>query len=185
MAFTRNNRDLVTRAGTGLRMVIESLLLPSSDDEAAAFDGVRQGVAAMLDDFSLSQAPSTTALATQAWVEQLASAARTTTTNGSDQTNVVARGVVVVVDLTAFVTAASLQLTVERKNAAGTYTVIATGVALTAVGRAVIVIDPLAGTKPAGVDDSVSAGLPHEWRVAMVHGNANSHTYSVTAYPIR
>jgi hypothetical protein len=120
-----------------------------------------------------------------AWVQQLASAARTTTTNGPDQENLVARGVLVVLDLTAFVTAASVQLTVERKNADGSYTQIAAAPALAAVNRSVILVDPLAGAEPAEVGDSVSMELPHEWRVRVVHGNANSHTYSVTAYPIR
>ncbi|HLA81832.1 MAG TPA: hypothetical protein VJP78_09505 [Thermoleophilia bacterium] len=183
MAFIKGNTDLVVRAATGLRMVVETLLLPSADDEAAGFDSVRQSVAALIDDYVTQRAA--TALASQAWVEQLASAARTASTNGPDQVNTTARGVLVVLDLTAFTTAASVQLTIERKNAAGTYTQIAASAALAEVNRLVVLLDPLAGTEPAGVGDSVSAGLPNGWRVRVVHGNANSHTYSVTAYPIR
>jgi hypothetical protein len=183
MSFTRNNADLVTRAAVGLRMVTETLGLPSGDDEAAAFEGVKQTVAALLDDFTTQRAA--TALTTQNWTTELASATRTATADGPDRVNTTARGLVAVLDLTAFVTAASVQLLIQRKNAAGTYTTIVTGVALTAVGRAILLLDPLAGTEVAGVDDSVSAGLPHEYRVRVVQGNANDHTYSVASYAIR
>jgi len=186
MAFdqaTKAANGLRDRIGAGLSMVVESVksaMAPESR-ETATFLAAAQSASHVMSrsDYGRSD------LATQDWVQQLASAARTTSTNGPDQTNLIARGAIVVLDLTAFVTAASIQLTVERKNADATYTQIAAGPILAAVNRSVVLIDPLAGAESAGVGDSVSAVLPNEWRVRVVHGNANSSTYSVTAYPIR
>lgn len=182
--FSRGNREAIDRLGAALRMVYESQKLgydTLTGDERDAYEGAMSQLACL---FAGPLVPRDT-FATGAWVQQLASAARSATTNGPDQVNTSARGVVVVLDLTAFVTAASAQLTVERKNADGSYTAIASAPALTAVNRSVVLVDPFAGTEPAGVGDSVSGVLPRDWRVRVVHGNANSHTYSVTAYPIR
>lgn len=182
--FSRGNRENVDRLGTALRMVYETYKLgfdTLTGDERDAYEGC---MAQMLGVFGTGLVPRD-AFPAGAWVEQLASAARAASTNGPDQVNVTARGALVVLNLTAFVTAASVQLTVERKNADATYAQIAAAAALTAVNRSVVLIDPLAGAEPAGIGDSVSLVLPRDWRVRVVHGNANSHTYSVTAYPIR
>lgn len=188
MPFTRADRGLVSRAATGLRMVIESLAsaFATPDDDASVFESVRMATGAMLDGGWPMGQDAMIALSSLAPVVVLSSAARTTTTDSADQTNVVARGAVVVLNLTAFVTAASLTLKVQRKNASGSYTDIATAAAaLTANGKAIVVLDPLASDNTVEFSRVQNGALPREWRVEVVHGNANSHTYSVAVYPIR
>lgn len=123
------------------------------------------------------------ALATLAPAEALASAARTATTNSADIVNTRGRGVAVLLNLTAFTTAADLTLKIQRKNADGTYTDILTGVSITATGKSTYILDAVAGAEAGGFTKTAAAMLPQTWRVSVVHGNANSHTYSVGYYP--
>lgn len=107
----------------------------------------------------------------------LASAARTATTASADLGNPDARGVMIFLDLTAFVTAASLTLSIQGKDpASGKYVTLLSGAAVTTVSTNVYTVHP-AITETANVDAAVP--LPATWRVNVVHGNANSTTYSV------
>jgi len=73
----------------------------------------------------------------------------------------------VVVDLTAFVTAASLTVTIDTLDAlTGKWVNVATGTAIAAVSTVGL----------------LATGLAGPYRVTVTHGNANSHTYSVTAH---
>jgi hypothetical protein len=107
----------------------------------------------------------------------LASAARTTTTASGDISNPDGRGVWVVLDLTAFTTAASLTLSIQGKDpASGKYVTLFTSAAVTTVSTNAYVVYP-GITETANVDASVP--VPKTFRVNVVHGNANSTTYSV------
>lgn len=73
----------------------------------------------------------------------------------------------VVVDLTAFTTAASLTVTIDTfDDLTGKWVNVATGTAIAAVSTVGLLAQGLAG----------------KYRVTVTHGNANSHTYSVTAH---
>jgi hypothetical protein len=113
----------------------------------------------------------------------LTSAARTATTVTADQTNHNGKGVHVVLDLTAFVTAASVTVKLQGKDAFGNYYDLTTPpAALTAVGKQIIELYPGASAAASGeVTQRTSAVLPRVWRVVVTHGNANSHTYRVAA----
>lgn len=109
----------------------------------------------------------------------LASAARTTDTNSSDQTNYNAKGVIVYLNISASGGAIDLQLNIQAKDpVSGAYRTInvATG-GVTATGIYLYILYPGAvdtqGTFDAG------GPLPRTWRVNVYHGNANSQTYSV------
>jgi hypothetical protein len=124
--------------------------------------------------YELSAAPS------DAPADILASAARTTTTDSADQVNAGVWGAVFVLNLTAFTTAASLTLKVQRKNADGTYTDIFTApAAITALGKYVYVVAPGIGAVASEFAGTGNKALPGDWRVEVVHGNGNSHTYAV------
>lgn len=116
----------------------------------------------------------------------LATGARTTTqTLGAyanpDETGIV-EAIEVVVDLTAFTTAASLTLSFQEfvpdGAGSGTWSTIISAAALTATGQARLRIGP-EFTSAANV--AVSAFVAPSYRVVVTHGNANSHTYSVVA----
>ncbi len=88
----------------------------------------------------------------------------------------------IILDLTAFVTAASLTLSIEEWNpGAAAFRTVLAGVAITAIGVSRIRIGPSYGNTA-----NVSQGdhLGTQYRVVVTHGNANSHTYSVTAQRI-
>lgn len=109
----------------------------------------------------------------------LASAARTTTQTGSDQSNNSGRGIRVVLDMTNVAAGPSVTLSIEAKdNASGKYVALLTGAAVTTVSTNVYVVYP--GLTPvAGL--VVSDALPRTWRVTVTANNANSGTYSVGA----
>lgn len=117
----------------------------------------------------------------------LASAARTATTDSTDQANATgALGAVFILNLTAFTTAASLTLKLQRKNADGTYTDIFTApAAITALGKYAYLVKMGIGASAAPFDGAGAKALPGDWRIEVVHGNGNSHTYSVAAWLLR
>lgn len=189
MPYTRADSQLVQRAATGLRMVIESLAraFATPDDDATIYDDVRQAIAAqMLDDDVLQMGVTQLALAALAPSVAIASAAYTTSQVSADQVNVPARGVMIVLSNTAGGTG-SVTLNFQRKNADGSYTTLLSAAApvTTAVGKAVLIVDPLVGAASAGIDGTLSAALPREWRVTTTANNANAQTYEVDVYPIR
>jgi len=186
MSFaTQADAALFERAKVGLQMVAATVdPAINATVDATVAQQVQQAVAHVLyADGGMIGSATPPELAP---VALLTSAARTTTTASADQIATVARGAVVVLDLTAFTTAASLILKIRRKNDDASYTDIATAAAaLTAVGKQVVVLDPLAGAEIAGFDKCVSGALPRDWGIQVVHGNGNSHTYAVSAYLIR
>jgi hypothetical protein len=111
----------------------------------------------------------------------LASAARTTTTASAEFANYSGRGGIFVLDLTAFVTAASLTLNVQGKDVtSGKYYNILTATTVTATGTFVYEIFPgSSAAAGAGVTARQASVLPAVFRANITHGNANSHTYSV------
>lgn len=107
----------------------------------------------------------------------IASAAFTATQNSADLYNSDGRGVVVTLDVTAIVTAPSITLSIEGKDpASGKYYTLLSGAAVTTVSTNRYRVHP-AITETANVD--VADLVPFVWRVRIVHGNANSITYSV------
>lgn len=111
----------------------------------------------------------------------LASGARTTTQTLGPYPEVDAggevRAVEVVLNLTAFTTAASLTLSIEEDvTGAGTWVTSIAGVAVTANGASRIRLGP---DFPISANASQTGLIPGRWRVVVTHGNANSHTYSV------
>jgi hypothetical protein len=117
----------------------------------------------------------------------LATGARTTTqtlgpySNPDDSGDVTALDVVV--DLTAFTTAASLTLSIEEfvENDAvggGNWRPSIAAAALTATGQARLRIGPAYSNVASA---SLGDHLGRRYRIVVTHGNGNSHTYSVTA----
>ena len=117
----------------------------------------------------------------------LASGARTTTqtigpyVNPDSIGDVI--GIEVVLDLTAFTTAASLTLSIEEWNqGAGAYRTVLAATALAANGVKRLLITPIT---PTAANATQSGLVGNQYRVVVTHGNANSHTYSVTAKILR
>jgi hypothetical protein len=107
-----------------------------------------------------------------------ASAARIATENSADQLNPFARGVVLVIDVTAAADTPSVVFTVKGKSSLGTdyYTILASA-AITGTGQTVLRIYP--GLTAAN-NTIASDILPRVWRVEAVHADADSITYSVS-----
>ena len=108
----------------------------------------------------------------------LASASRTVTTASADQTNYNARGVHVVLDMTAVGTG-SVTITIQGKDSvSGQYYTLLAGVAVTT--NIVNVYRVFPGST---VTANVSANdiVPRTWRINVVANNANAATYSVAA----
>lgn len=74
----------------------------------------------------------------------------------------------VVVDLTAFTTAASLTVTIDVLDQL--------------TNKWVNVVSAAAITAVSTVGTALAVGIAGPFRVTVTHGNANSHTYSVTAH---
>lgn len=110
-------------------------------------------------------------------VAALASAARTASVNSADLVNDNARGVRIVIDVTALALTPSVIFTVVGKDVlSGKYTAILTSAAITAVGTTTLIVYP--GVTPAA-NLAVSHPLPRLWRLEAAHGDADSITYSV------
>lgn len=111
----------------------------------------------------------------------LASAARTATPTIDAREVVTSLGrtshVEVVLDLTAFATAASLTLKIqEYVEGKADYVDVVAAAALTATGQKRLIWGP---TVPTSANASAT-GIATKYKVVVTHGNANSHTYSVT-----
>jgi len=111
----------------------------------------------------------------------LASGARTTPGASSDQTNHNARGIILIVNVTAVSgTAPTLDVDVEAKDpVSGNYVVIASMTQITTTGTYIIVLYPGAIDDQAKVDNQ-GLPLPRTWRVAYaIGGTTPSFTFSV------
>lgn len=124
----------------------------------------------------------------------LVSTARTADVNSADQTNEVDlakekpalfsrslplfRGIHLVIDVSAIVTAPSVVPTLQGKDdISGLYYTLGTGAAVIAVGTTAVQFYPSLTTG----GNLIDGVLPRVWRLFMDHANANSITYSVGA----
>ena len=107
----------------------------------------------------------------------LASAARTATLNSADFINYNAKGLHVVINVTALTAAPSIVPFIQGKDPiSGTYYDILEGLPITTTGINIIKVYP--GIS-AVVNVSASDLLPRTYRVRLEHANGNSITYSV------
>jgi hypothetical protein len=108
-----------------------------------------------------------------------ASAARTATPTAAQLQAGPAKGVHVVIDMTAVAGSPSVVPTIDGYDPVSTkYYNLLTGVAITATGTTVLKIYP--GALPL-TNASASDFLPAIFRVVMTHGTADSVTYTVSA----
>lgn len=109
----------------------------------------------------------------------LASAARTATTASSDLTNYNARGIHVVIDVTASADTPSVTCTIQGKDAlSGQYYTLLASAAITGTSTNVYRVFPGSTvTANAAANDIV----PRTWRVNCVHADTDSITYSIGA----
>ncbi len=114
-------------------------------------------------------------------VERASGALSATYTGNIRTADPAARGVAVVLDLTAFVTAASLQVAIEVFDAnSGKFIDLLAATPVAATGTFMYIVAPGATAAGGGVTKSVSAWLTQTWRIRVIAGNGNSHTYSVS-----
>jgi hypothetical protein len=107
------------------------------------------------------------------------SAARTASGNSGDQVNLHARGVEVVIDMTAVPTIQTVTFTIEGKDeTSGKYYTLLASAAIVAVSTVVLRVFPGA---TAAANLSANLQLPRVWRVSTTHSAAGSFTYSVGA----
>lgn len=112
-------------------------------------------------------------------VQQANSAARTANLVCPTQTNVNARGVHVVLDITAASGTGGLTLVIEGFDVtSGKWYTILQSAAQIAI--AIVVLKVYPGVT-AAANVAASDILPRTWRVRVVHGDASSYTYSVGA----
>ena len=131
-------------------------------------------------------------MATQTYnpITVFASAARTATeTSGETRSGLKSvsgghtRGLALVIDCTAVATTASVVFTLEVATGGAAFAVIATSAAVTTSGTAaVMVIHPDVATDVANFADQ--GPMRTRWRLVATHGDANSITYSVIAFPL-
>jgi hypothetical protein len=109
----------------------------------------------------------------------LASAARTATVNSADFVNYNARGVHVIIDVTAITATPVLTPKIQGKDpVSGNYYDILIGTDITATGTTVLKIYPGVSALAGGSAVDI---LPRTWRVRIEHADADSATYSVGA----
>ena len=115
---------------------------------------------------------------------QLASAARTSTQTGPDQINSDRYDMIeLYLDLTAFSTAASLTLRLQRWDPAkGAFVDLLVAAALTGNGQSTLRLGPLV---PDVANLSRTGYVPGRFRWVVTHGNGNSHTYSLSQFLYR
>ncbi len=113
----------------------------------------------------------------------LASAARTTTTASSDQTNPAWLGAHVIIKVTATGGTIALTPTIEAQDPVTTdWYPLLTGSVISSTGTSVLKIYP----SLSGVSNKIAGDvLPATWRINVAHGNADSVTYSVAANMLR
>lgn len=110
-----------------------------------------------------------------------ASAARTTLQQSADQSNPNARGVQIVLNVTAASGTGGLTVTVVGKDpVSGTYYALnASPTAVTATGTTVYELYPGDGAASGGVTQRTSGPLPRVWGIKVAVGDASSYTYSI------
>lgn len=113
--------------------------------------------------------------------ELLASAARTATVASAAKENPGARGVLVTLDVTVGTTL-SLTISIRYRDpiTGKNVALVTAAAAVTGVGTTTIAVVP-GGAAGGAITDAVDIALPKDWDVNVVHGNANSATYQVSA----
>jgi len=112
----------------------------------------------------------------------LASATRNSTTTSPTQTNYNARGVIVVIKVTAVPGTDTITVYIDGHDpASNDWYVLLTGSALDTTGIRAYVVCPGAGSAVGDIDAVSSHPLPRKWRVRVVHSAATDFTYSVGA----
>lgn len=108
----------------------------------------------------------------------LASAARTAAVNSSDKTNKGrARGVVVIIDITAITDTPVVTVTIQGKDpVSGKYYTILASAGLDAVATTVLRVFPGA---TAAANLAANDSLPSTWRVSVAVADADPATYSI------
>lgn len=108
------------------------------------------------------------------------SAARTATPTAVEVNTRRFKSIVLVIDVTAIVTAPSITVDIARKdNTSGKYISMLTSAAITTVSTNTIRV---ALAAPVTANVSANEPLPGVLRVTVTHGNGNSITYSVSAH---
>jgi hypothetical protein len=108
------------------------------------------------------------------------SAARTATPTAVEVNTRRFKSVVLVLDVTAIVTAPSIVVTIDRKdNTSGKYINILTGAAVTTVSTNTYRFGLGA---PVTANVSANEPLPGIMRITVTHGNGNSITYSASVH---
>lgn len=107
----------------------------------------------------------------------LASAARTASVDSADLTNYNAKGLHLVIDVTAITATPGITVTVQGKDAlSGKYYTILASASITTVSTTVLKVHPgLTAAANAAANDI----LPRTWRVSVVNADADSITYSI------
>lgn len=116
-------------------------------------------------------------------LELFASAARTADPTAVGVINHHWRGLLIVVDVTALAATPSVQPTIYVKDNNGDYNeIIYQGTAFTATGEHSYLVYP--GAVAADFDGTDCAGIPvpQDIQIGMVHGDADSITYSANLY---
>lgn len=112
----------------------------------------------------------------------LSSAARTATTNSSDQINYNAKGAIIFFDITAVPLVDTVTLSVEGKDpVSGKYFTLLEGSALSTTGQRLYAIYPGVADTDTKFDAFEEMPMPRTWRVTVTHSGIGSFTYSVGA----
>ena len=107
----------------------------------------------------------------------LASAARTATVNSDRFRNVLFNGIHVIVDVTAYPAAASIEVHIQAQDqTSGDWYDLLVSSAITATGTTVLKVGPGITPSPNAAANDM---LPENIRVRVVHTDADSITYSV------
>jgi hypothetical protein len=111
----------------------------------------------------------------------IASAARTATTSSADITNHNARGIAVVLDVSAASGSGGLQVSIQAKDpVTGNYAALNSApTAVTSTGTRVYELYPGAVGGGSGIAQVANVALPRTFRITVTHGDGSSYTYSV------
>lgn len=113
----------------------------------------------------------------------LASAARTSTTDSANFTNISSRGAHFVINVSALAATPSITVTIQgRDPISGNFYDLLVSNAITTVGTTVLKVYPGITAVANGAANDI---LPRTYRVRVAHADADSITYSVSAITVR
>lgn len=168
----------------GIKIAAGSAAIGVVDTElpaaAAGNDGAANATAPAVDDrLSLFNGTTWDRERGNTNVTVFASAARTATPAPFDGTNYNARGLHLVVDVTAAAATPSVVFTIQAKDEiSGTFYTVLASAAITGIGTTILRAYP---GLTAAANLVASDVLPRTWRVIATHADADSITYSVGA----